>query len=468
MRRQAQDDLAKWEMNAAGDPETQADSRSRAHEFAKILKASTPLVWPGCRITKSYEDGSRERPFVPCPHCDHMQVLEWENLQASIDADADRPHFLCTSGNGCALEEHDLRWMKQRLEWRADNPKAKPYHRSFWIWSAYSALQSWTRIAREWLAAKGDPGKEKAFFNDTLGLAYRAAGESVPWETLAARAEESDYPRGSIPPGGLLLTVGIDCQIDRTEHQVVAWGQDYRRWVVDYGVFPGHINETRTQELLDGLLKQTWTNSAGNSIGIDLAAIDGNAWTEDVWDWAKKHPASKLLMLRGRGEDTAPLLARVKRERSRQGKVLRYQRRFYNFATSVLKMGLYRNLEKTDPLERGFIGFPRGLEDEYYRQLTAERRQPVKRKDGFVSYQWVKDPGQANEGLDTHLQAEAAAIRLGVRHLPDATWAKYQQARCTAPAAAETPPAPGVPPATSEGTEPAPEPVPRPRTRLAM
>jgi phage terminase large subunit GpA-like protein len=32
---QVQDDLSKWEMNAAGDPETQADNRSRAVEFAR-------------------------------------------------------------------------------------------------------------------------------------------------------------------------------------------------------------------------------------------------------------------------------------------------------------------------------------------------------------------------------------------------------------------------------------------------
>jgi hypothetical protein len=30
MPRQVQDDLAKWELNAAGDPEQQADSRSAA------------------------------------------------------------------------------------------------------------------------------------------------------------------------------------------------------------------------------------------------------------------------------------------------------------------------------------------------------------------------------------------------------------------------------------------------------
>jgi phage terminase large subunit GpA-like protein len=72
---QVQDDLSKWENNTAGDPETQADSRSRAVEFAKILKTSTPMILPGCRITKDFEAGSQEMPYVPCPHCSHMQVL---------------------------------------------------------------------------------------------------------------------------------------------------------------------------------------------------------------------------------------------------------------------------------------------------------------------------------------------------------------------------------------------------------
>ena len=62
-----QDDLSKWDMNSAGAPETMADNRSRAVEFAKILKTSTPLVLPGCRITKDFEAGSQEMPFVPCP-----------------------------------------------------------------------------------------------------------------------------------------------------------------------------------------------------------------------------------------------------------------------------------------------------------------------------------------------------------------------------------------------------------------
>jgi phage terminase large subunit GpA-like protein len=61
MRRQVQDDLAKWVPNSAGDPEGQADSRSSAFDFAKILKISTPLVVPGCRITAAARVRSADR-----------------------------------------------------------------------------------------------------------------------------------------------------------------------------------------------------------------------------------------------------------------------------------------------------------------------------------------------------------------------------------------------------------------------
>ena len=52
-------------------------------------------------------------------------------------------------------------------------------------------------------------------------------------------------------------------------------------------------------------------------------------------------------------------------------------------------------------------------------------------KTGFIAYEWVKDPAQANEGLDTHLQAEAAAIKLGLRAMPDRLWDRYEAERET-------------------------------------
>lgn len=430
--RQVQDDLSKFENNSAGDPETQADSRSRAYEFAKVLKISTPLVMPGCRITRNFEDGSQEHLYVPCPHCGHMQTLEWENMLANLDeAHPEKAHFTCTDC-GCEIEERHRAKMARKGKWRAHNPKAKRHHRSFYLWSVISALQSWERIAREWLAAKGDPASEQTFLNDTVGRAYVAAGEAPPWETLRDRAAQSDYARGRIPAGGLVLTMGIDCQIDRVECQVVAFGRDFRRFVVDYLKIPGHISEPACQERLDALLYQTWKNSVGRPISLDRVAIDGNAFTEEVWEWVRRHPASKLVMVRGANSDLAPLTQRVKKERNhRTGKINKYSRRFYTFNGSTLKMALYRNVSKTDPLERGFVGFPTGLEDEYFRQLTAERRVPKKRKDGHTEYKWHKDETQANEGLDTMNQAEVAAILYGIRDLPEAIWDRLEAERET-------------------------------------
>lgn len=429
MPRQAQDDLSKWEMNSAGDPETQADSRSRAHEFAKILKLGTPLVLPGCRITKSFEAGSQEYPYLPCPHCDHFQVLEWDNMLANLDYEnPDAAHFVCVAC-GCEIEDNHRPQMLARLEWRAHNPAAARDHRSFWVWSAYSYLQTFARIAREWIVAKGDSAGEQTFLNDSAGRAYRAQGESPPWEKLRDRASVSTYARGEIPTGALVITLGIDCQADRVEWQLVGWGRHFRRFVVDYGVIPGHIADQVCRDRLDGLLAQTWPNMAGRRVAVDLAAIDGNAWTEDVWTFARRHPIGRLIMVRGRGEDHAPRLAAVKKERAeRTGKLLKYARRFFNFGASIMKMALYRDLAKEDAIAGGYVAFPRGLDDEYFRGLTAERRTPEKRH-GFTVYRWTKDPGQANEPLDTMNQAEAAATRFGVRGMPDATWLKLEQER---------------------------------------
>lgn len=434
MPRQIQDDLSKWERNTAGDPEIQADSRSRSVSFAKVFKISTPLVSPGCRITRNFEAGSQERPYVPCPHCGHMQVLEWGNMLACLDEDSpELAHFTCV-GEDCGkpIREADRATMLPRVEWRAENPKMLKLHRSFYLWSAYSFLQSWTQIALEWLKAKGDPAAEQVFLNDTVGLAFKATGESPPWEGLRDRGAASHYDRGTVPRGALMLTLGIDCQGDRVEWQLVGWGRDFRRFVVDYNVVRYHISDARAQEQISALLEQTWPNAAGRRVGIELAAIDGNAYTEDVWAWARKHPSSQVIMVRGANQEHAPQLAKVRKERDARGNLLRYQSRFYNFGASVLKMRLYRNLTVTDPALRGYVAFPRGMDDEYFRQLTAEKR-IGERKFGFEVFRWVKDPGQANEGLDTMLQAETAAIKLGFATMAESLWARREAERETPP-----------------------------------
>src|SRR4029077_16242997 len=141
------------------------------------------------------------------------------------------------------IEEHHRPRMLDGFEWRAANPAAAKEHRSFWVWSAYSYLQSWSQVAREWLKAKGDPAGEKTFYNDALGKAYETRGNGRPWEELRDRALKSHYARGEVPKGCLLLFLGVDVQaLDRCEWVLIGCGERYRRYIIDCGTIGKHIS----------------------------------------------------------------------------------------------------------------------------------------------------------------------------------------------------------------------------------
>ena len=420
MRRQVQDDLAKWENNNAGDPEEQADSRSMAFADAKILKLSTPLVEPGCRISRAFYEGTQEYYHVPCPHCGHEHPLEWDNFHPDKDR-PERSFFSCPSCGG-VIEQAHRREMVALGRWVASRPERRSRTRSFHLWAAYSPLVDWALIADRWSKAEGDPDAEKTFFNDVLGLAYKAPSEAPEWEKLKERADAIGHRRGVIPYGHPVLTLGIDVQGERVEWHAEAFGPDRHIATVDYGVIQGNIVDEVVRERLDDLIKRSWVNEAGRRIPVDLTAIDANAYTDDVMDWSRRH--AKVINVRGAQSDNAPPLAIVRYERDRKGKALKRRGKFYHVGVSELKLSRYKNLKKTDPLVRGFIAIPRGMDDVFFRQYTAERRIPKKSKNplAFTPYQWVLPEGERNEVLDTSLYAEAAAIRFGIREFTPLRW----------------------------------------------
>jgi phage terminase large subunit GpA-like protein len=421
---QVQDDLSKYEPNNMGDPELMAESRSRAIADAKIFKISTPLVTPGCRITGNYMAGSQEQPFVPCPHCGTMQVLEWDNFLAALDPEnPDDAHFTC-GACGAVIDEHHRPQMLAGFEWRAANPAAAREHRSFWIWSAYSYLQSWPQIAREWLKARGDPAGEKTFYNDALGKPYETRSDGRPWEELRDRALKSDYTRGEIPKGCLLLFLGCDCQLDRIEWVLLGVGERYRRYIVDCGTIGKHISEPDAQRHLDQLLDRRWPNCVGRQLPISLTAIDANYATDDVLAYARRYPSSRLIAVRGVSGDSAPRISRIVRERNEKlGTPLKYSKRFFNIGVNVFKLALYKDLAKDDPTLPGYISFPRDLPDRFYQELVSETRVAHKRM-GQIVWKWEKPDRQANECLDCVIYASAAAIKHGANWISDVGWHK--------------------------------------------
>lgn len=446
-RRQVQDDLAKWNMNEAGDPENQADSRSKAFFDRKIFKISTPMVSPGCRITANFKDGTQERYHVPCPHCHELQVLEWENMRDHLDPEhPENAHFCCVKC-GCEIHEHHRAWMvkpENGARWIAKHPERARHHRSFHIWVAYSPLESWEAIARAWFKVQsgGPDDKEKAaegeqvFFNDWLGEAFEADNRAIPWEDLRDRANTDGFPLGIVPAEALMLTLGIDVQGDRVEWLLRGWGRNHYSAVIDRGIInssagaggkdardhTGHISEPEVMAELDKLMVRQWKDVNGKRRSIGLTAIDGNAYTEDVWFWAKRHPRSRVIMVRGGNQESAPMLVHVK-EYDKRGKPKKqkWSSRFYTFNASSMKVRLYRDMKKTEPETHGYIRFAIGLGDDFFQQVTSEVRVSKKTKTGYQAWAWTLPSGR-NEALDMMNQARAAAYRLGVPYWSEEKW----------------------------------------------
>lgn len=434
-KRIVKDDLSKWDSDPdAGDPEAMAESRAKAFRDAKILAIGTGLLQTNCRTTRAFKAGTQEHWHVPCPHCGHKHPLEPENFVATIDADHPETAAFSCPECGCLIEERHRAQIVPAGEWVAHNPKALDV--SFYIWSAYAPFEPWERIARAYLAAQGDPKTEQVWWNDTAGRAYELPGDAPSWEALKQRAEpvpgskdrlRSDGQparlRGVVPKGALLLTLSLDCQDDYVDGVVIGWGENLARWVIERVRVEGHISEPECRETLNRLVEKSWPTVFNTLRPLDLTGIDGNAWTDDVFDWVKRWPKSRVVMLRGVAGDAQPTLAFVRKERRRDGKLVKYQGRFYNVGVAGLKGGLYKFLRVAEPGQRGFVDFPAGLEDDYYEQLTAEKRTPRVDRKGFTIYEWTKPRSLRNEQLDLMVYAEALATKLGWRTHTPMQWA---------------------------------------------
>ena len=436
------DDAAKFEMTPKGDPEQLAASRAAGFEDAKIVRISTPQILGTCRITRAFDRSDQRFYHVPCPHCGNMAPLTWENFRKSIDPERlHAAHFTCEACNGAIMHSHKLA-MVSAGRWVPRNQRGD--HPGFHLWRAYVPQRDWASIAVEYAQVMGWTGMtvteateeairgkvevetEQTFWNDVLGLPFEQASKGPDWEALRDRTENADpgavLARGVVPACGVLLTAGVDCQADRTEVTVCAYGRNYRRWVVDHIVIPHHIGDDDGRNALDSLLKATWRTDLGLRLPLDMMAVDEGGFTEDVRDWAKRHPWTRVILVKGSSSANGPIL-RPQSDRKANGRQIKRQKRGWILNVSQLKADFYGWLAKEDPEERGYIAFAKGLGDEYYRQITSEVRVLKRATSGTMVSKWeLVEPSRRNECLDTMNYSEAAARKKGGTAMTDDQW----------------------------------------------
>lgn len=447
------DDVAKFEMTPKGDPEKLAESRASGFDEAKIGRISTPQIAGTCRVTRAFNRSDKRFYHVPCPHCGNMAPLTWENFKKNLDpmnlGDA------CFSCDSCGVQitHAHKRAMVAAGKWVPHNPRGD--HPGFHLWRAYVPQRDWASIAIEYAQVMGWTGvqasakseeeakesveveTEQTFWNDVLGLPFEQASKGPDWEKLRDRVENAEegavLPRGVVPACGVLLAAGVDNQADRIEVTIVAFGRNYRRWVVDHIVIPHYIGDDEGRTALDALLKASWRTELGLHLPLDMMAVDEGSFTQDVRDWAKRHPFTRVILIKGASTANGPIL-RPQQDRKANGRIIRRQKRGWMLNVSQLKADFYSWLAKEDPAERGYVAFARELGDEYYRQITSEVRVLKRAPSGVMVSRWeLVETSRRNECLDTMNYAEAAARKRGWTAMTDGQWDILEAERGIAP-----------------------------------
>lgn len=437
------------DVDGEGDPLELAVARTRNFPRRKILYTSTPTLVGRSRIWALWLQSDQRTYLVPCPHCGHEQRIEWERMRydaATLETDRADVRLAC-EGCGELIEERHKARMLPSGRWEPQAPGMRI--RGFQISSLYSPLGwfSWADAARQWEAAQGNDLKLRVFHNTVLGLPWAEAGDAPEWENLYRRRE--DYPIGTVPAGGVILTAGVDVQRSpgRLEVEVVAWGPGMESWSVDYRIMEGDtsaIDGAPWRELAT-LLGETFPTEDGRRLPISRLGVDSGDQTQTVYGWVRSRRDPRVMATKGRDAQIQLIGLPTSQEVRVDGKRYRHGVKLWNVGVSTGKTELYGWLKRPAPLDHdealppGWCHFPKYPED-YFKGLTAEELQ-MKEVRGFPKWEWVK-VRRRNEQLDCRILARAALAALGADRWSPEDWrAKAERAadRATAKAAKAAP-----------------------------
>lgn len=210
-----------------------------------------------------------------------------------------------------------------------------------------------------------------------------------------------------LAPGVAVLTAGVDVQGDRIEVQIIGWGRDEEAWVIDYRVLWGDPSGPRLWSDLDSVLNGTYGDLPVRAVAVDT----GGHHTKMAYEFCRTRLARRIWAIKGRGGPGIPVWHR-RPTRSNKAKIP-----LFIVSVDAVKDAVYARLKLTEP-GPGAIHFPRRLDADYFRQLTAERVVTRFEKGRPIRSWQPKRDGERNEALDTFVYAHAALhglISMGMR-----------------------------------------------------
>lgn len=391
--------------------------RNALRAGGKIYIPSTPTEKSFSNIEREFNGSDQRYFYVPCPQCNGMQRLHWQDAQGRFrilfDRNADdsfireSARYLCEY---CAylIEE---RWKDAMLGagvWRPTYPGRS--YPGFQLGAQYSPFVSWWMMMDKWVGARRSPAKRKTFWNLWVGEPYEDKGEAIKTHELSARAEP--YGDGvDVPHGVGIVTAGVDVQGDRLE--VFPWGFGHleESWCLGWEVLDGDPGQDAVWAALWERLTTPYRHASGAPVQIAAVAVDAGHNIERVVRFcdaarARGRMAIPIVGRAGRGK---PLLQAPDPQKWK--KTRRQSRPVYTVHVDAGKDLFFGRLRIQEPGPE-YVHFPDGIDPTYYDQMTAERLVTTYTK-GRPAKEWQLIPDRRNEALDGTIYALAALMHLG-------------------------------------------------------
>lgn len=407
-----QDDLDGFRDNVEGDPSAQADRRAASMSRALRIKCSTPTLKGSSRIWAALEQSTFEQLQVPCPVCQHPQVLVWE--QMVFDAAApELARYRCANEPCGALWDDRDRFNAvmegaRKEMWIARNPgaKARGIHMNG-LYRLIGEKNSMSGFLEEWvrdyIAAKAKGEKQyQVWLNTFLALCYEPTGQTVEAEPLWRR-RESYNPTEQLPEEVLVIVAFVDVQSNRLQCETRGFGLGQESWGLEYRTFAGDPTQKKVWNDLDIFLAEPYSHPIRGTLKIGQTFVDaGGSKKNEAYIFTDGKDSRGIYSSRGARDINAPSLSPLKKAGYNSVP-------FYFIGTQGIKDTLFSRLMLKEP-GPGYLHWPKtnDFDKEYFKQLTAEKKTIQTKGANKGKEMWEAPEGARNEPWDINVGMIAA------------------------------------------------------------
>ncbi len=408
------------------DPLKLGEERTTTYWDHKIIKCSTPTTKEGY-IYNDYMKTDRCQYHVPCPHCNHYQVLTfhqvmWPKEEFTTQELKDKrlAWYECIKCKEKIRDIHKNRilqkgvWCPEACEVNQNGEIVGEIpittRRGFWINALYSPWLTFSDLAAEFLESKDQINDLMNFINSKLAEIWEEKAKKTDVDFV--RALSLNYPEGIVEDKALVLTAGVDVQRDHFYFVIRAWGYGEESWLVRAA------RVERWADVVDVVFKTGYKKRNGEIYKVRMSCIDSGYNTDEVYEICRRN-SDVARAVKGdiRVTGVPVTITRIDRFVG-SGAFIPGGLNLYRLDVNFFKDKVYR-LVNSDPGDLSRWHNFKDVSEQYLKQFCSEDKVIIRdRKTGRAQEVWKPKANKTpNHYWDAEIYATAAAEMMHVSSL---------------------------------------------------